>query len=133
MRTGGKRPKETGLKTEVPRFAAGGTPGAADRALSFLLTALGVFGTAWAFISSFSIDVLPLTLSLYLFVFLLAFGAAFSLRRAGYVLLPLYAVLYGTVLWRERESAAQGFAGAADRVIAVYSDRLNYVMQKLPV
>ena len=133
MHTGRKRPGETGLHTEAPRFAAGKTSRAADCVLSFLLTSLGIFGTVWAFVSSFSLSVLPLTLSLYLFVFLVAFAAAFSLRKAGYVLLPLYAILYGAVLWQEQKSVAQGFAVTANSVITVYSDRLNYAMQKFPV
>ncbi len=133
MRTAGKQPEATGLRTEVPRYAAGKASGAWDFALSLLVTFLGVFGTAWAFVSSFSLDVLPLTLSLYLGIFLLAFAAAFTFRKAGYALLPAYAALYGIALGREQQSVAQGFEITANRILAVYSDRLNYMMRKFPV
>lgn len=133
MRTGAKNMEETGLRTRVPRLLTGGTSRAADFALSFLLTALGVFGTAWAFVSSFSLDILPLTFFLSGLVFLLAFSAAFSFRKAGYALFPAYAFFYGLVLWREQKNVAQGFRIAANRVIAVYSDRLNYAMPSFQV
>ena len=133
MRTGAKKAEETGLRTRVPRLLTGGTSRAADCALSFLLTVLGVFGTAWAFLSSFSLEILPLTFFLSGFVFLLAFSAAFSFRKAGYALFPAYASFYGLALWREQASVAQGFRVAANRVIAVYSDRLNYALPSFQV
>ena len=133
MRTGAKKTEETGLRTRAPRLLTGRTSKAADCALSFLLTALGVFGTAWAFVSSFSLEILPLTFFLSGFVFLLAFSAACSFRKAGYALFPAYAFFYGLALWRERDSVAQGFRIAANRVIAVYTDRLNYTMPSFRV
>ncbi len=112
--------QELGLFLQKPRFQRAEGGGPARLLLDFLLLVLGLFGTAWAFSSAFSIPAHVPALLAAAAVLSALFTAAYRWRFVDILLFLLSAALC-VGLWRAQEEIVQGFLLAANGMMAAYT------------
>ncbi len=117
----------SGIEIAAPRLIDPKPSAVADAALSIVLISLGVFGTAWCFISAFSLPILKLTVIQYTLLFIVVFTLTFYLKRAQYPILFVLALLYGAAMWYSRAAFVRGFIITTNQIMITYADHSDFV------
>lgn len=128
MRKNSQNAEKSGIELKPPRLLGRGAPAVSGILLGAVLLPLTLCGTAWCFLSSFSLPVFPLTVTLYALLFCAVSLVVFHLKPVvrTAVLLALLLLFLG-VIYRMRESLIQGFLITANQILSTYSRRSEYV------
>jgi hypothetical protein len=123
-----KELNSSGIELDAPRLIGQKPFSAAGFALSTILVALGVFGAAWCFISSFALTVLPFTVALYSVLFVLILSAANHLNRIRRYVLFALILLYAGAGYYLHAELVQGFLITTNQIMRVYANHSDFVL-----
>lgn len=128
MQKNQKKLNSSGIELAPPSLILQRPPKAEELAFSATLILLGLFGAAWSFVSSFALDLMPVTLVLYTLFFTALFFTVFQLNRYRGVLLLFLVFLLGAAGYTLRALVIQGFLITTNRIMVSYANHSNYVL-----